>query len=120
MDYSPFGFGGTGTVIVLTEEDDVVKMCLKVAEFYAHESCGQCTPCRVGTYEQANLLHRIIQGTATEGDWEGFDFVNRFIQPTSICGLGAVAGRLIRQTMKKFPEEWEKYRKLSTESSLSV
>jgi len=53
MDYSPFGFGGTGTVI----------------------------------------------------------FVNRYIQPTSICGLGAVAGRLIKQAMQKFPQEFERYRK---------
>ncbi len=112
MDYSPLGFGGTGTVIVLTEEDDIVRMCLKVAEFYSHESCGQCTPCRVGTYEQKELLKKIVEGKATEKDWEAFDFVNRFIQPTSICGLGAVAGRLIRQTMKKFPQEWERYRKV--------
>jgi NADH dehydrogenase subunit F (EC 1.6.5.3) len=109
MDYSPFGFGGTGTVIVLTEEDDIVKACLDIAEFYAHESCGQCTPCRVGTHEQAYLLKKLIEGDATPEDWEGFQFVNKHIQPTSICGLGAVAGRLIRQTMQKFPEEWERY-----------
>ncbi|MEN3034067.1 MAG: NADH-quinone oxidoreductase subunit F [Aquificaceae bacterium] len=110
MDYSPFGFGGTGTVIVLTEEDSIVEACLWIAEFYAHESCGQCTPCRVGTHEQAILLERINSKTATDADWEAFDFVNRHIQPTSICGLGAVAGRLIRQTIEKFPKEWEEYR----------
>jgi len=109
MDYSPFGFGGTGTVIVLTEDDDIVKACLDIAEFYAHESCGQCTPCRVGTHEQAHLLKKLVEGDATPEDWEGFQFVNKYIQPTSICGLGAVAGRLIRQTMQKFPEEWERY-----------
>ncbi|HCO39043.1 MAG TPA: NADH-quinone oxidoreductase subunit F, partial [Aquificaceae bacterium] len=81
------------------------------AEFYAHESCGQCTPCRVGTHEQATLLERILHHQADERDWEGFNFVNSHIQPTSICGLGAVAGRLIKQTMQKFPEEWEKYKK---------
>ncbi|MCX7735067.1 MAG: NADH-quinone oxidoreductase subunit F, partial [bacterium] len=84
---------------------------LWVAEFYAHESCGQCTPCRVGTYEQANLLEKIIQEHANGMDWEGFEFVNSYIQPTSICGLGAVAGRLIKQTIQKFPEEWERYKK---------
>ena len=110
MDYSPFGFGGTGTVIVLTEDDDIVEACLKIAEFYEHETCGQCTPCRVGCYEQAELLRRIYQGEATERDWEGFLFVNRYIQPTSICGLGAVAGRLIKQAMEKFPEEFERYK----------
>ncbi|SHK51601.1 NADH-quinone oxidoreductase subunit NuoF [Thermocrinis minervae] len=111
MDYSPFGFGGTGTVIVLTEDDDLMEACYKIAEFYAHESCGQCTPCRVGTHEQEHLLKKILKGEATEEDWEGFIFVNRHIQPTSICGLGAVAGRLIKQVMEKFPEEVEAYRK---------
>ncbi|RUM28795.1 MAG: NADH-quinone oxidoreductase subunit F, partial [Aquifex sp.] len=103
---------------VLTEEDDIVEAALKIAKFYEHETCGQCTPCRVGCYEQANLIERIYKGEATEKDWEGFDFVNRNIQPTSICGLGAVAGRLIRQTIEKFPEEWEKYRKKSASLSL--
>jgi NADH-quinone oxidoreductase subunit F len=111
MDYSPFGFGGTGTVIVLTEDDDIVEACLKIAEFYEHETCGQCTPCRVGCYEQETLLRRIYRGEATERDWEGFLFINKFIQPTSICGLGAVAGRLIQQAMEKFPEDFERYRK---------
>jgi len=60
---------------------------------------------------QAILLERILHHQANEKDWEGFNFVNSHIQPTSICGLGAVAGRLIKQTMQKFPEEWEKYKK---------
>ncbi|HIC97987.1 MAG TPA: NADH-quinone oxidoreductase subunit F, partial [Aquificaceae bacterium] len=111
MDYSPFGFGGTGTVIVLTEGDDVVEACLQVAKFYEHETCGQCTPCRVGCHEQAFLLEKIYRGEATEEDWEGFLFINKYIQPTSICGLGAVAGRLIKQAMEKFPEDFEKYKK---------
>ena len=110
MDYSPKGFGGTGTVIVLTEEDNIVELCLKIAEFYEHESCGQCTPCRVGCYEQHNLLKKIIKGDASEKDWEAFIYINKHIQPTSICGLGAVAGRLIRQAMEKFPKEFERYK----------
>ncbi|MEJ7554881.1 MAG: NADH-ubiquinone oxidoreductase-F iron-sulfur binding region domain-containing protein, partial [Aquificaceae bacterium] len=65
----------------------------------------------VGTYEQANLLEKIVHYEADEREWVGFEFVNSHIQPTSICGLGAVAGRLIRQAMQKFPQEWEKYRK---------
>jgi NADH-quinone oxidoreductase subunit F len=61
MDYSQFGFGGTGTVIVLTEEDDIVDACYKIAEFYEHETCGFCTPCRIGCHDQAYLLDKILK-----------------------------------------------------------
>ncbi len=110
MDYSPMGFGGTGTVIVFDEDDDIFEACLKVAQFFEHESCGQCTPCRVGCYEQANLMEKIYKGEANQRDWEAFLYINSHIQPTSICGLGAVAGRLIKQAMQKFPKDFERYK----------
>lgn len=109
MDYSQFGFGGTGTVIVLTEEDDIVHACYKIAEFYAHETCGFCTPCRVGCHEQEYLLKKILSHEGDEKVWKGLKFVSDYIQPTAVCGLGAVASKLIKQAMKKFPNEFESY-----------
>jgi len=113
MDYSQFGFGGTGTVIVLTEEDDIVDACYKIAEFYEHETCGFCTPCRIGCHEQAYLLDKIVKDEATPQTWEGLRLVTKYIQPTSVCGLGAVASRLIKQAMEKFPEDFAKKEQMS-------
>ena len=58
---------GSGGVIVLDDTVDIVQSTLNVAQFYAHESCGQCTPCREGTLWMEKMLHRIKHGHGRPG-----------------------------------------------------
>ncbi|ACO04878.1 MAG TPA: NADH-quinone oxidoreductase subunit F [Persephonella sp.] len=107
MDYSPKGFGGTGTTIVLDEDDCIIDSLLVVANFFHHESCGKCTPCRVGTYEQMNILKKIKEGRGTEKDLEYLKHLSENIPAGSICGLGFSAPQAVSDALRKFPEEFE-------------
>ncbi len=107
MDYSPRGFGGTGTTIVLDEDDCIIDSLVVIANFFHHESCGKCTPCRVGTYEQLNVLRKFQKGTATEKDLEYLKHLAKNIPIGSICGLGYSAPQAVVDALKKFPEEFE-------------
>ncbi len=111
MDYSPKGFGGTGTTIVLDEDDCIIDSLLVIANFFHHESCGKCTPCRVGTYEQHNLLKKFQEGTATENDLNLLKHLAKNIPIGSICGLGFSAPQAIADAIKKYPEEFEAHLK---------
>ncbi|MEZ0324257.1 MAG: NADH-ubiquinone oxidoreductase-F iron-sulfur binding region domain-containing protein [Hydrogenothermaceae bacterium] len=106
MDYSPKGFGGTGTTIVLAEDDCIIDSLIVIAEFFEHESCGKCTPCRVGTYEQLNILRKFQNGTATEEDIKLLEHLGRNIPVGSICGLGYSASNAIMDALKKFRDEF--------------
>ncbi|WP_456402579.1 complex I 51 kDa subunit family protein [Persephonella sp.] len=107
MDYSPKGFGGTGTTIVLDEDDCIIDSLLVISKFFHHESCGKCTPCRVGTYEQYNILRKIKEGKGTEKDIEYLKHLAENIPKGSICGLGFSAPQAVSDALKKFPEEFE-------------
>ncbi|WP_457638734.1 NADH-quinone oxidoreductase subunit NuoF [Persephonella sp.] len=107
MDYSPKGFGGTGTTIVLDEDDCIVDALTVITNFFHHESCGKCTPCRVGTYEQHVILKKLKEGTATEKDIQYLEHLAKNIPANSICGLGYSAPNAVADALKKFPEEIE-------------
>lgn len=107
MDYSPKGFGGTGTTIVLDEDDCIVDALEVITNFFHHESCGKCTPCRVGTYEQHNIIKKLKEGTATKKDVEYLQHLAKNIPANSICGLGFSAPNAVADALKKFPEEIE-------------
>ena len=107
MDYSPKGFGGTGTVIVLDETDCIIDSLIVIANFFHHESCGKCTPCRIGTYEQFNIIKKFQEGTATKKDIEYLQHLAKNIPVGSICGLGYSAPQAIVDALNKFPEEFE-------------
>lgn len=106
MDYSPRGFGGTGTTIVLNEDDCIIDSLIVIAEFFEHESCGKCTPCRVGTYEQLNILRKFQEGKATEKDIELLGYLGENIPVGSICGLGYSAPNTIMNALSKFRDEF--------------
>jgi NADH dehydrogenase subunit F (EC 1.6.5.3) len=106
MDYSPKGFGGTGTTIVLAEDDCIIDSLIVIAEFFHHESCGKCTPCRIGTYELLNILKKFQEGTATEKDLQYLEHLGRNIPVGSICGLGYSAPNALMDALKKFKDEF--------------
>ncbi|OGU17330.1 MAG: NADH oxidoreductase (quinone) subunit F [Ignavibacteria bacterium GWB2_35_12] len=99
---------GTGGIIVMDEDTDLVKATLRIAHFYHHESCGQCTPCREGCGWMENVLHRIETGDATSKDLDLLVSIANNIEGNTICALGDAAAWPVRGFVTKFRDEFEK------------
>jgi NADH-quinone oxidoreductase subunit F len=99
---------GTGGIIVMDEDTDIVKTTLRIAHFYHHESCGQCTPCREGCGWMEKVLHRIAIGDATSKDLDLLVSIANNIEGNTICALGDAAAWPIRGFITKFRDEFEK------------
>jgi formate dehydrogenase len=96
----PYGcFIGSASVIVLSDKDKARDAALNMMRFFEHESCGQCTPCRVGTGKAAQLME------AKQWDNETLEDLNQVMIDASICGLGQAAPNPIRCVQKYFPHE---------------
>ena len=93
------GFIGSAAVIVLSQQDSARDAALNMMRFFAHESCGQCTPCRVGTTKAAKLME------ATVWDNQTLEDLNIVMTDASICGLGQAAPNPVRCVQKYFPHE---------------
>jgi len=93
------GFIGSAAVIVLSNHDKARDAALNMMRFFAHESCGQCTPCRVGTAKAAKLME------APVWDSETLEDLNVVMTDASICGLGQAAPNPVRCVQKYFPHE---------------
>ncbi|HMV79052.1 MAG TPA: NADH-quinone oxidoreductase subunit NuoF [Leptospiraceae bacterium] len=99
---------GSGAVIVLAEDTDIVETTFRLAEFYAHESCGQCTPCREGTHWVADLLHKIRDGHGTKKDLELILSLTVNMEGgTTICPLADACVGAVRPTIQKYRPEFE-------------
>lgn len=96
----PYGcFIGSAAVIVLGHQDSARHAALNMMNFFAHESCGQCTPCRVGTAKAVQLMQALQWDNTTLED------LNQVMADASICGLGQAAPNPIRCVQKYFPQE---------------
>ena len=110
MDYDSIAKAGSmlgsGAVIVMDDSRCAVQSLLRLSYFYAHESCGQCTPCREGTGWMHRVLERIYHG---EGRAEDIDLLNSVadnIQGRTICALGDAAAMPVRAMIKHFKHEF--------------
>jgi NADH-quinone oxidoreductase subunit F len=102
---------GTAGLMVICEPTPLLEVLIRIARFYAHESCGQCTPCREGTGWLYRLLVKMKKGLATERDLEVLiDAANR-IEGNTICGLGDAAAWPVQSFVRKFPDEFRRYLK---------
>lgn len=99
---------GSGGIIVLTDDVDIVDATLNVAQFYAHESCGQCTPCREGTLWMEKMLHRIHAGHGRPEDVDLLYDVADNIDGKTICPLGEAAAWPVKAFLKNYRTEFEK------------
>jgi NADH-quinone oxidoreductase subunit F len=99
---------GTGGIVVMDEDTDIVKVTLRIAHFYHHESCGQCTPCREGCGWMENILIRIYNGEATSKDLDLLVSVANNIEARTICALGDAAAWPVRGFVTKFRDDFEK------------
>jgi len=96
----PYGcFIGSAAVIVLSQHDSAREAAVNMMNFFAHESCGQCTPCRVGTAKAAQLMQARVWDNTTLED------LNQVMSDASICGLGQAAPNPVRCVQTYFPEE---------------
>lgn len=97
---------GCASVIVMDENTDIVKQVRRMVQFYAHESCGQCTPCREGTAWMAKVLQRIEGGRGTEEDLQTLLDMSRQMTGTTICVLSDSAAAPVVSSIHKFKDEY--------------
>jgi formate dehydrogenase len=92
-------FVGSHAVVILSDKDDVKAVALNLMKFFEDESCGQCTPCRVGTEKAAEMM--------AHGPWDPalLDELSALMRDASICGLGQAAPNPLVCVLKYFPEE---------------
>ncbi len=96
---------GSGVVMVLDEDTDLVDLCLRIARFFRDESCGQCVPCRVGTVRQEEALHRLVAGRtigSAADELALLEDVGQVMRDASICGLGQTAANAVRSAIATF------------------
>jgi formate dehydrogenase len=110
MDDIPLDFGtlekygcfiGSAAVIILSEQDSVKGAALNLMRFFEDESCGQCTPCRVGTQKAAILMQKPVWNR------ELLDELSQAMRDASICGLGQAASNPLTSVIKYFPDEFQ-------------
>jgi NADH:ubiquinone oxidoreductase subunit F (NADH-binding)/(2Fe-2S) ferredoxin len=98
---------GSGGMVVMDEETCMVDIARYFMDFTQDESCGKCTPCRVGTRRILDILNRICEGKGEEGDIETLEMLCSQITATSLCGLGQGAPNPVVSTLKHFRDEYE-------------
>jgi NADH-quinone oxidoreductase subunit F len=101
-------FLGAGGIVVLDETRDMVEVAHNIERFLAHESCGQCTPCREGSEWTVRILERVMDGGGTKADIPNLARVGENITGKVICALGDTVGVITRGYIKKFPEDFAK------------
>jgi NADH-quinone oxidoreductase subunit F len=99
---------GSGAIIVLDDTTDIVKALANISEFYAHESCGQCTPCREGSLWMSKALHRMTHGHARKQDADYLLNIAQNIQGRTICAFGEACAWPVLSYVSKFREDFEK------------
>ncbi len=98
---------GSGGLIVLDETTCMVELARYFLEFVQSESCGKCTPCRVGTRRMLEILTRITRGEGREGDIELLQEIGEAVKAGSLCGLGQTAPNPVLSTIAHFRDEYE-------------
>lgn len=100
---------GTASIIIMDDSADMVKVALRLMEFYQNESCGKCTPCREGTRWVVQILQRIVDGGGTLSDLKNIDKICTSFAANSFCPLAAGAAPPIVSAIKEFREEFLSY-----------
>ena len=100
---------GSGAVIVMDERCCMVQLGLRVAQFYMHESCGKCTPCREGTRWMVSILRKIEDGEASQGELDLLLDVCDRILGNCLCPLGDAAAMPVASYVAKFRDEYQRH-----------
>jgi len=97
-----------GALMVFGDHRDMFEVALNFARFFRHESCGFCTPCRVGTTLQAKIMDKIAAGHGTQYEMNELEHLHEVMRTASHCGLGQTAGQAIADTIAEFRGDYEK------------
>jgi [NiFe] hydrogenase diaphorase moiety large subunit len=106
IEYDDLATGGS--VMVFNAERDVIDIVHRFAEFFAEESCGYCTPCRVGNALMLERLEKILDGNGEPCDLAYLEDLGRTMKVTSRCGLGQTAGNPVLTSLENFKEVYER------------
>ncbi len=98
---------GSGGLVVLDETDCMVEIARYFLDFTQDQSCGRCTPCRIGTRRMLEVLTRLTDGRGRKGDIEELEHLARQIKQGSLCGLGGTAPNPVLTTIEYFRDEYE-------------
>jgi NADH-quinone oxidoreductase subunit F len=108
---------GTAAVIVMDKSTDIVKAIARLSEFYKHESCGQCTPCREGCGWMWRVMERLVEGNASSTEIDTLLDVTYEVEGHTICALGDAAAWPVQGLIRHFRPEIERriveYRELA-------
>lgn len=97
---------GSGGMIVMDEDDCMVSVARFFLDFTVEESCGKCTPCRIGNKRLLEILNRITEGKATEKDLQTLQTLGKVIKDTALCGLGQTSPNPVLSTLDNFYDEY--------------
>lgn len=111
---------GSGGLIVMDEDNDMVEIAKFYLEFTQDESCGKCTPCRVGTKRLYEMLNNLLKQKSSMENLEKIRLLCENIKDSAACGLGQTAPNPILSTMRYFPKEYERYARGEVVKSYSI
>jgi NADP-reducing hydrogenase subunit HndC len=103
---------GSGGMVVMDEDNCMVDAARFYVNFLAHESCGQCVPCREGLRQMLRILNNMVSGKGEEGDIELLEELSEFMQDASLCALGTSAPNPVMSALKHFRDEFEAHVRL--------
>jgi NADH:ubiquinone oxidoreductase subunit F (NADH-binding)/NAD-dependent dihydropyrimidine dehydrogenase PreA subunit len=113
MDYESLGalgsIMGSGGLIVMDEDDCMVSIARFFLEFTADESCGKCTPCRIGNKRLLEILKRITEGEGKEENMYELEYLGKVISDTALCGLGQSSANPVLATLNFFIDEYREH-----------
>lgn len=98
---------GSGAMVVMDDTTDFVKAAFNLVRFFAHESCGQCTPCREGGHWLEAVLHRFVEGRGLPSDLSMLQKVSHEITGINLCALGDSIEPFLASVLHRFPEQFE-------------
>ena len=111
---------GSGAIIVIDDTRDIVECLANLAKFYAHESCGQCTPCREGSLWMDKALHRMTHGEGRAEDADYLLNIAQNIQGRTICAFGEACAWPVLSFVNKFRDEFEAKAEIKTDKETAT
>ena len=98
---------GTGAIVVMDETTDMIEVARRTMAFFVHESCGHCTPCRVGSAQILEILERLAVGKGRRGDLEKIETLTSIIPDNTFCPMGTAMVDPVVSSLRLFREEYE-------------
>ena len=107
IDYDSASRGvalGSGGILICDQSASPLKMVRELVRFFELESCGKCTPCRIGVHEIRRILDRMLEGEVLPGDGQRLSQLSQLLQDTSLCGLGISVSKPVQSALQHFPD----------------